>query len=50
MAFQNCASCSSPAKCRAAGKCLNKKKTTKKMATPKSKPKNAERTTGGSYD
>jgi hypothetical protein len=58
MAFQNCASCSTPAKCRAAGKCLNKKKTTKKMATPKSKPKyanpkhpmNAERTTGGSYD
>ena len=53
-----CATCPTPAKCREAGKCLNKKKTTKKMATPKSKPKyanpkhpmNAERTTGGSYD
>ena len=52
-----CKTCPTPGKCREAGKCLNKKKTSKKMATPKSKPRhanpkhrmNTERTTGGSY-
>lgn len=55
--MQTCKDCPTPGKCREAGKCLNKTKTTKKMAVPKSKPRhanpnhrmNTERTTGGSY-
>jgi hypothetical protein len=51
MAFTNCSTCPTPAKCREAGKCLNKKKVTKKMSKKDPRhPMNAERTTGGSYD
>ena len=31
MAFQTCSTCPTPGKCRAAGKCLNAKKSTKTM-------------------
>ncbi len=31
MAFKTCATCPTPGKCRAAGKCLNPKKSTKTM-------------------
>lgn len=55
MAFKTCSTCPTPGKCREAGKCLNKKPESRKMATPKSKPRyanpkhpmNSERT--GSY-
>ena len=36
--MNTCKSCTSPAKCREAGKCLNAKKTKKTMAKPKPKP------------
>ena len=44
--MKTCASCPTPAKCRSAGKCLNPKKSSKKMG--KTDPKhrmNTERTT-----
>ena len=54
MAFTNCSTCPTKAKCREAGKCLNKGKSSKKMGNSRYKdpkhPMNAERTTGGSYD
>lgn len=31
MAFKTCSTCPTPGKCRAAGKCLNPKKSTKTM-------------------
>lgn len=35
MAFKTCSSCPTPAKCRSAGKCLNKGKSTKTMGSSK---------------